>query len=130
MSKKYYIEDDQSIPAIIFADSQPLGYSLITDYEERLTLHSNRYKNNENEGVDYFHIFQAKMYINIVDGIYTALEVIQLQSYLKTLSDEIREGSWLTAQATLPSMPLSGIFDQSMKDQIQSDVDEYVSQNY
>lgn len=130
MSKKFYIEDNEDIPAVIFADAQPLGYSLITDYEERVRLHSDRYKNNESDGIDYFHKFQAKMYINIVDGIYTALEVIDLQTYLKAISDEIREGSWLTAQATIPNTALSGIFDQGMKDQLQSDVDQYVLENY
>lgn len=130
MSKKYYIEDNQDIPAIVFADVQPVGYSLVTNYEERKRLHTNRYKMNEADGIEYFHQFQAKMYINIVDGVYTSTEVIALQNYLKTISDEIREGSWLTAQATLPSVPLSGIFDQVMKDGIQIDIDNYVAENY
>ena len=130
MSKKYYIEQNELIPAIIFADVQPVGYSLITDYDERVRLHTNRYKMNEEDGIAYFHKFQAKMYIKIVDGVYTPTEVIALQNYLKTISDEIREGSWLTAQATLPSIPLSGIFDQVMKDEIQLDINNYVAENY
>jgi hypothetical protein len=130
MAKKFYIEDNIDIPAIAFADVQPIGYSLVTDYEERKRLHTNRYKMNEQYGILYFHQFQAKMYINIVDGIYTTTEVITLENYLKVISDEIREGSWLTAKENLPTLALSGIFDQAMKDEIQSDINDYVTENY
>jgi len=80
--------------------------------------------------VAYFHEFQAKMYINILDGVYTAEDVVALQSHLKQISDEIKEGSWLTAQISLPNIALSGIFDQAMKDEIQADIDQYVLDNY
>ena len=46
------------------------------------------------------------------------------------MSDQIKEGSWLTAQNTISGIALSGIFDQTMKDSITSDIDNYVSANY
>jgi len=130
MAKRFYIEDNVDIPAIEFADVQPVGYSLVTDFDERKRLHTQRYNQAEQDGVKYFHDFQAELYISIVDGANTAQEVINLQVHLKVISDDIKEGSWLTAQLTLPTIALSGIFDQTMKDKIQSDIDNYVLENY
>ena len=130
MAKKYFKEYNQGIPAICFEEDQPEGFLPITDYDERLKLHTGRYFRLQEDGVAYFHEFQAKMYINILDGVYTAEDVVVLQSHLKQISDEIKEGSWLTAQISLPNIALSGIFDQAMKDEIQADIDQYVLDNY
>ncbi len=130
MAKKYFKEYNQGIPAICFEEEQPEGFLPITDYDERKKLHASRYYELQEDGEAYFHEFQAKMYINILDGVYTAEDVVALQSHLKQISDEIKEGSWLTAQISLPNIALSGIFDQAMKDEIQADIDQYVLDNY
>jgi hypothetical protein len=130
MARRFYKEINQAFPAIAFELEAPEGFEDITDLEERKRLHTKRYKDLENDGVSYFHGFQAGMYIDILDGNKQAMDVIGLQSHLKAVSEEIKEGSWLTAKLTLPSVPLSGIFDQEMKDSIQSDLDTYVLENY
>jgi len=130
MARRYYKEINQAIASIVFENEQPENFNLITDYDERKRLHSKRYKGAEKDGLQYFHDFQAELYIGIVDGDYMASDVVALQSHLKIVSGEIKEGSWLTAQLTLPTIPLSGIFDQAMKDKIQSDIDNYVLENY
>ena len=130
MARKFYKEINQAFPSIAFETEAPEGFEAITDHEERKRLHKKRYKDLEREGVDYFHAFQASLYIDILDGTKQALEVLALQVHLKVISEEIKEGSWLTAKLTLPSITLSGIFNQEMKDSIQSDLDAYVSDNY
>lgn len=130
MARKFYKEINQAFPSIAFEVTAPEGFEAITDIEERKRLHTKRYKDLENDGVAYFHAFQAGLYIEILDGVRAALDVLALQSHLKIISEEIKEGSWLTAQLTLPSIALSGIFDQEMKDGLQSDITAYVSENY
>ena len=130
MARKFYKEINQAFPSIAFETESPEGFEAITDHDERKRLHKKRYKDLERDGVDYFHAFQADLYIEILDGSKQALEVLDLQGHLKTISEEIKEGSWLTAQLTIPGIPLSGIFDQEMKDSLQSDVDQYVLENY
>jgi len=130
MARKFYKEINQAFPSIAFEVEAPKGFEAITDLQERKRLHTKRYNDLERDGVAYFHLFQAKLYIDILDGDKEALEVLALQNHLKVISEEIKEGSWLTAQLTLPSIPLSGIFDQEMKDTIQSDLNNYVSDNY
>lgn len=130
MARRFYKETNQAFPAIVFETEIPDGFKAIDDHEERKRLHAKRYRDLEKDGVDYFHKFQAALYIDILDGITTAMDVLSLQAHLKIISEDLKEGSWLTAKLTLPSLPLSGIFNQEMKDNIQLDLDDYVSLNY
>ena len=70
------------------------------------------------------------MYLDVINGVYTDIEVFTFESYTKELSNDIRLGQWLTAQDTCTNLALSGIFTQSKKDEIQLDIDNYVSDNY
>ena len=130
MAKRYYKEFNQAIASIVFTEEKPADFNLIDDYGERVRLHTKRYKRTQEDGVLYFHEFQAKMYISIIDGVNSPEDVVMMQTHLKLISSELKEGSWMTAQATLPSIQLSGLFDQEMKDQIQSDINNYVTENY
>lgn len=128
--RKYYKENNETTPAIKFEEVQPAGYSLITDPIELQELHTERYEQNRLEGINYYNHFQAQLYIDINTGTYTVTEVVALETHLKSVADEIKAGSWLTAQQTLPTITLSGIFTQAMKDEIQADIDNYILENY
>ena len=130
MARKYYIEQNEAIPAIAFEESAPSGFTEITDVVELKALHAKRYEKNRNDGVNYYNEFQADLYMKLQDATYTVSEVVALEAHLKAVSDEIISGSWLTAQNTIGSVTLSGIFDQAMKDSITSDIDNYVLENY
>lgn len=128
--RNFYEENNQTIPAIKFEEVQPAGYSLVTDPVQLENLHAERYEINREAGVDYYNHFQAKLYIKITTGVYTVNEVVTLECYLKKVGDEIKAGSWLTAQNSIGGLALSGIFDQTMKDEITADIDLYVLENY
>lgn len=130
MARKFYKEDVLKLPAYKFKATQPEGYTLVVDAQELEDLHAERYENNREDGVNYYNHFQAKLYIEITTGLYTVSEVVTLEAYLKTLADEIKSGSWLTAQNTITGLALSGIFDQTMKDKITLDINTYVSEKY
>jgi hypothetical protein len=132
MARKYYIENEGNRKATPFwNDNEVLtGYTLIVDHVLLCKLHAKRYNQARMDGVTYFNSFQASLYIDITTGVHTVTEVITLQAYLKNLSDEIVEGSWLTANGTISFLPLSGIFDQTMKDKITLDINTYIAENY
>jgi len=130
MARKFYKEDIQTLPSIRFELSAPNGHSLVTDFNELEELHAERYEHNREEGVNYYNHFQARLYIDITTGTYTVFEVVALEAHLEKVSNEIKAGSWLTAQNTIMGVALSGIFDQSMKDSIKSDIDSYINENY
>jgi len=130
MSKKFYKEDNEAIPAILYEDSQPLGFTEITDPLELKDLYIKKYKQQKKDGEDYYLSFQASLYLDVINGVYTDIEVFTFESYTKELSNDIRLGQWLTAQDTCANLAVSGIFTQLKKDEIQLDIDNYVTNNY
>lgn len=130
MAKKFYIEDGQEIPAIKYADSKPDGYSLITDENLIHELTKNKYNLREEDGREYYNNFRSDRYIDILNGVYTESQVFDLENHLKNLGIEIVSGNWLTAQNTLNNLNLSGIFDQTMKNELTNFIQDYINTNY
>ena len=130
MSRKFYKEDNSLIPAIVYELTQPLGYTQITNSEELKRLYIGLYNQRAQDGVDYFDDFRASVMMDIIAGTYTEIEVFNLETHIKYLQDEVILGNWLTAQNTNSNLALSGIYDQAMKDEIQTYIDDYVSNNY
>ncbi len=128
--RKFYQENNQEIPAIKFQENEPTGYSLVIDPVQLENLHAERYEQNRESGIDYYNHFQAKLYIEITTQNYTVSEVVALETHLEKVPNEIKAGSWLTAQNTILGVSLSGIFNQAMKDEITLDINNYVAENY
>jgi len=130
MSRKFYKEEGEQIPAIDYSESQPTGYVLITEESELKRLYIGLYKQRQIDGTNYFEDFRADLIMKIIDGTYTSLEVFSLENHIKYLQDEIILGNWLTSQNINTNLSLSGIYDQIMKDEIQNYIDDYVLNNY
>ena len=130
MSKKFYKEDNEAIPAIQFVSSQPPGFTEITDPIEIKNLYIRQYSYRINDGKEYVVSFTADRYIDVVNNTYTAAEVFALETHIKDLYDQLNNGWWLTVQNTNSNLALSGIYDQAMKDAIQTILNDYVIENY
>ncbi len=91
--RNFYKENNEEIPAIKFVEVQPEGYSLVTDPIDLENFHAERYEINREAGVDYYNHFQAKLYIKITTGVYTVVDVVTLEAYVKNLGDEIKADS-------------------------------------
>ena len=130
MARKFYKEDNQAIPAILFENEQPLGFTLITDSAEIKELYLTQYLLRIEDGKSFVLNFTADMYINVINSVYTSTEVFALENHIKNLYDELNNGWWLSAQNTNQNLTLSGIYDQTMKDEIQAILDTYVIDNY
>ena len=130
MARSFYKEDGEAIPAIQFVETQPVGYTLITDTTELRRCYVNQYRQRELDGRDWFEEFRADLMMDIISAVYTPTEVFLLEQYLKALTENVIAGSWLTAQSISTNLVLSGIYDQVMKDEIQNRIDIYVTNNY
>ena len=128
--RKFYKEDNEPIPAIKFELSQPVGFTEITNQAEIKELYLRQYQYRILDGQEYVQDFTANTYIKVINGIYTDQEAFQLESHIKDLYQELNNGWWLTAQNTNTNLELLGIYDQTLKDEIQAKFDLYVSENY
>ena len=130
MARAFYKEDGEAIPAIQYVDGQPVGYTLVTDTDELRDLYIMQYRQRETDGKEWFEQFRADLMMDIIVGTYTPTEVFLLEQHLKSLTENITAGSWLTAQNVSTNLTLSGIYDQGMKDEIQGVIDTYITNNY
>ena len=130
MARKFYIEDNEVLPAIKFAENQPTGFTLITNESLIHNLMKTQYVSRSEDGLNYYNSFRTDRYIDIINGVYTDNEVFELENHLKDLGIEIVSGNWLTAKNTLSGLSISGIFTQIMKDEITVFVDAYILDNY
>ncbi len=132
MARKFYIQDttETSYPPIKFALTQPTGFVEITDPIKLKDLYQIQYGYRINDGKQYVLDFTTDRYLDVLNGTYTEAEVFALENHIKDLYDQLNNGWWLTAQNTNSSLSLSGIYDQTMKDEIQTILDDYVTNNY
>jgi len=130
MARKFFSENGEAIPAIKFENTKPAGYTEITDDIVLQRLYVSKYTERQTDGAAYYNEFRADLYLKIINGTYTNAEGFALEAHLSGLKNEIITGNWLTAQNTTAGLPLSGIYDQTLKDEIQADIDGYVALNY
>ena len=132
MARKFYIQDttETSYPPIKFALTQPTGFVEITDPIKLKDLYQIQYGYRINDGKQYVLDFTTDRYLDVLNGTYTEAEVFALENHIKDVYDQLNNGWWLTAQNTNSSLSLSGIYTQVMKDQIQLDLDTYITNNY
>ena len=130
MPRKFYREDNVTIPAIAYELNQPVGFTEITDANELKVLYIEKYRQREYDGKTYFEDFRACLMLDILNGIYTEQQAFDLENHLYDLTCELYLGNWLTAQNINQNLALSGIYDQVMKDEIQLKIDNYVTENY
>ncbi len=124
--RQFYKDTDG---AIAFETSAPVGYTLVTGTEKDL-LWIAKYEERREDGQRYYTETQADLYLSILDGTYTSIEVFDFEEYTSQLGDQIFKGDWYTAQTTCTNLSTSGIFDTAKKAEIQGVIDDYVSRNY
>ncbi|NIO45018.1 MAG: hypothetical protein GTO02_16625 [Candidatus Dadabacteria bacterium] len=130
MARKFYIEDNEAIPSIVFDLNAPLGFTEIIDANKLKELYKNKYNERTKDGQEYYNSFRTDLYLDIVNGSITETDAFLLEQHIKQLSDNLMTGNWLTAQNTNQNLTLSGIYDQAMKDEIQNYIDTYITNNY
>jgi hypothetical protein len=130
MSKKFYIELNEAIPAIEYSDVQPTNMVEVTDTDKLTELYNNLYLQRERDGHDYYATFRSHLMIDIERGLTSSTDAFLLEQHVKDLKDEFISGNWLTAQYVNANLTLSGLFDQAMKDQVALDIANYISENY
>lgn len=130
MARKFYIEQNEAIPAIAFELIAPLGFVEITNAETLKTLFQKKYIERTEEGIKYYNQFRTQLYIDILNETITEIQTFALENHIKTIADNLINGNWLTAKNTNENLSLSGIYNQEMKDKIQTDIETFINNNY
>ena len=125
--RQFYID---STGAIAFETEAPSpDYSLVTGVQKDLLWFA-KYEERRQDGQRYYTETQKNMYLSILDGTYTSVQVFDFEEYTSELANQVDKGDWYTAQNTCTNLPTSGIFDTAKKAEIQAYIDDYVLNNY
>ena len=82
------------------------------------------------DGSDYYNGWRSGLRIDVEDLVITESEAMDCEMYLLDMKSNLITGDWITARACVDMMSLSGIFDQTMKDLLLSDMDTYIAGSY
>jgi len=130
MPRKFYKENGEQIPAIVFELESPVGFTEITEQEEIKELYILQYQYRIADGKSYVINFTTDVYINVLNGVYSDIEAFELEAHIKELYNELNNGLWLTAKNTNSNLEVLGVYTQELKDDIQVILDSYVFDNY
>jgi len=129
MARKFYIESNGQ-GAIEYSNEQPEGFTLISDVSELKILYIRLYQQREIDGVYYYENFRASLVMDIISLKYSNEEVFSLETHVRNLQGLLICGNWATAQNENQNLSVSGIYDASMKEEIQTVIDEYIFNHY
>ena len=139
--KRFYKEENEPIPEIIYSENQPAtnsegnDYTLITDEEELNALYYKLNSKMKNDGEEYAASFKVVTFGQAYrDGLITASSVDYLYTKLSGLIIRLNDGNWDAAlyhlQNSLNTITQEDIdngYTQEIHDQIETDFNNYIN---
>lgn len=99
--KSFYKENITNYPSIVYSDTQPSGFSLITDVNEVIYLQRELYKERRRQGLEYSDTMDARLIV-LGNGIPNAVLSEQVRSILDIMFNNARYetslGRWVSAK--------------------------------
>lgn len=140
MAKKFYKEDNEAIPSIIYSETQPPvnsdgnSYTEITDENELNDLYFKLDKRLIKDGKEYASRFKVEIFgVKYRSGLLTDQNVDYLYNKLSQLLIRLEDGSWNSVkyilQNTLNTIAQEDIdngYTQEVHDKILNDITSYL----
>ena len=141
MEKKFYKEDNQAIPEIIYSETQPPvnadgnGYTEITDQAKLSELYLKLNNNMKQLGRDYVSSFKVSSFgLLYRDGTLTDANINYLYNKLTQLLLRLEDGNFDSAKFllenelnTITQDDIDNGYTQAIHDQILNDITNYLN---
>lgn len=88
------------------------------------------YEIKEKDGKRYYNQKRSELVDKINKAEITSEDAFTIDTKLKNVKDSLRSGDWITAQTYLGSVVVEGPFTQSMKDEYNLEITDYITNNY
>jgi len=136
MEKKFYKEDNEPIPSIVYSETQPVGFSEITDQTELSELYLKLNNKRSNWGKDYISSFKVENFgENYRDGNLSDSNIYYLYQKLALLIAVIEDGNIDCALFilnneinTITQTDIDNGYTQEIHDSIVNDLTNYLNQ--
>ena len=140
MERKFYKEDNQAIPEIIYSETQPPvnsdgnSYTEITDQNELDDLYFKLNKKLIKDGKDYVSRFKVENFsVKYIEGLITDQNVDYLYNKLSQLLIRLEDGSWKAALFylnnhlnTITQTDIDNGYTQEIHDKMINDITTYL----
>jgi O-phosphoseryl-tRNA(Cys) synthetase len=130
MSRNFYIEQEEEIPAIVFELEAPSGFIPLTDSEKIKELISKQYSKREIDGREYFNSIRVKLVTDYSEGIISLNEIFHIEEKIEPVTLKIILGDWMTASYILSNTTVDSIFNQDFKNELVNYINDYILNNY
>jgi len=141
MEKKFYKEDNEAIPEIIYSETQPPvnadgnGYTEITDQAKLSELYLKLNNNMKQLGRDYVSSFKVSSFgLLYRDGTLTDANINYLYNKLTQLLLRLEDGNFDSAKFllenelnTITQDDIDNGYTQAIHDQILNDINNYLN---
>lgn len=97
-----------------------------TEREKLMTL----YRKFEEDGRDYYLNLQAEMKQDYDSGSLPVEAVFHIENVLDPVKSKVITGDWISAVTKLAAIPVDAYFQQSLKDRLIDDANNYIFNNY
>ena len=88
------------------------------------------YEIKEKDGKNYYNLKRSELVEKINKAEITEADAFTIDTKLKNVKDSLRSGDWITAQTYLGGVTVEGPFTQSMKDEYNNEITDYINNNY
>ena len=135
MAKKFYTEDNEAIPSIVFKDTKPSGFTEITDQAELSRLYLKQNNKLKEDGKEYTANFKVVSFgVSYRDGTLSDSSVDYLYTKLAQIILRLEDGNWDSALYylnnhlnTISQDDINNGYSQAIHDQLVSDLTAYIN---
>lgn len=107
-----------------------LGSDTSSDIPYSLQKYMNSYDVKEKDGREYYNKKRSELVLDIVTAVRTEVEAFEIDTKLKNVKDSLLTGDWKTAKTYLSLTVVEGAYTQELKDEYNSEIQEYINANY
>ena len=88
------------------------------------------YEIKEKDGKQYYNLKRSELVEKINKAEITESDAFTIDTKLKDVKDSLRSGDWITAQTYLNTVTVEGPFTQSLKDEYNNQITDYINTHY
>lgn len=126
MARKYYIEQNENIPAIVYEENAPDGFIELTDNDMLSIEIKKTYELRRKDGISYCDNYRANLMMLYSSGQLSESEALHICSKIAQTQNELRNGDWIEARESCENIVLDLIFTMSMKQDMLDYINSYI----
>lgn len=88
------------------------------------------YRKHKANGKSYFETIRAKLVLDYKSGKLKDSEVFEIESKLFSVTERIKSGDWKTALNELSKVTVEGALSQVLYDEINTYINDYITNHY